>query len=360
MKTEHRLQAFLIGALLFVAFSVPMTAWGQHKKVQITNMCTPFGTSQYNQAVALEEVFKRANSWVQWKAQETPGAMYISRYRQENYSKILSGEIPQIVSQSSAFVIPYIVEGRPPFQKLKNPNNVAIFSLTPYINFFVTFDPKIKTLKDLVGKKVGISEKSRPFQSILTLKPYFEKGLKSWDKVDWQYLGVSNSKDALLNNKIDVHFASTFMGSVTTAADGSYVVTGMAPGAPDMELMNSGRKLYYIGFDPATFEKAWDVEKDGPSYMVLIKKGSLPGLDRDIYGKMSSGIIGGDKTIPDDVVQEMIRVRHEYRAELAKYDGTLKYIPDTPYPIGTPEKWVHPGVKKAMKNLGIPMPGKEK
>ncbi|MBN1381319.1 MAG: ABC transporter substrate-binding protein [Deltaproteobacteria bacterium] len=336
-----------------------MSAWGQHAKVQITDMCTPFGTSQYNQAVALEEVFKRANSWLLWKAQETPGAMYISRYRSENYSKILSGEIPQITSHSSAFVIPFIVEGRPPFQKLKNPNYVAIFSLTPYINFFVTFDPNIKTLKDLVGKRVGISEKSRPFQSTLPLKPYFEKGLDIWDKVDWQYLGVSNSKDALLNNKIDAHYASTFMGSVTVAADGSYVATGLAPGAPDMELMNSGRKMYYIGFDPDVYEKGWDVEKDGPSYPILIKKGTLPGLDHDIYGKMSAGILCGDSSLPDDVVQEMIRVRHKYREELGKYDGTLKYLPDTPYPIGTPGKWVHPGVKKAMKNLGIPLPGKE-
>ena len=60
--------------------------------------------------------------------------------------------------------------------------------------------------------------------------------------------------------------------------------------------------------------------------------------------------------MPDDVVQEIIRVRYEYAEELGKYHAALKMYPKNPYPIGVPEEWIHPGVKKAMQALNIPMP----
>jgi hypothetical protein len=60
--------------------------------------------------------------------------------------------------------------------------------------------------------------------------------------------------------------------------------------------------------------------------------------------------------MPDDVAIEIIRVRHEYRKELGKYHAMLKLLPETPYPIGTPKEYVHPGVIKAMKKLGLPIP----
>jgi len=93
------------------------------------------------------------------------------------------------------------------------------------------------------------------------------------------------------------------------------------------------------------------------SYPILVKKGAVEGLDREIYFRLSVGTIAGDVSMPDNVLQEIIRVRHEYRKELGKYHATLKLLPDNPYPAGIPDKWVHPGVKKAMRNLNIPIPG---
>ena len=40
----------------------------------------------------------------------------------------------------------------------------------------------------------------------------------------------------------------------------------------------------------------------------------------------------------------------------AKYHAALAFFPDTPYPLGSPAKYVHPGVIKAMKKLGYPIP----
>lgn len=57
---------------------------------------------------------------------------------------------------------------------------------------------------------MGIPEKESIFSSILLMKPYFGKGLGMWEKVKWDYIGSINSKDALLNDRIDAR-TSTFM-----------------------------------------------------------------------------------------------------------------------------------------------------
>jgi len=341
---------------LAVILLTPQAAWSGEKKGQFTFMTTPFGTVQYTQAIAFEEVFKKAGSWVEVKAQETPGGMYMIRYISENHSKMVSGEEPQVGAISSLGVLPFVVDGRPPFNKFNIPTSRVGFSMPSFVNFFVTFDPNIKSLKDLEGRKVGLVDKARIFQGTIALGPYFKKGLNNWDKINWQFIGTANSKDALLNNTIDAHFA-TFMGSVKLADDGNFYIDALAPGPAVMELMNSGRKLYFIPWDPEVIKRSYDFSKDMISHPVLVKKGSVAGIEANIWGRLTNGIVQLDATLPDDVLQEMIRVRHTYREELGKYHGTLKMLPENPYPIGTPEELLHPGLKKAMKNLGIPIPG---
>jgi uncharacterized protein len=356
MKISSKILKPFAVLFLTIVFLTPGAAWSQQKKVAFTAMSTPFGTPMYTQSVAFESVFKKAGSWVEWKAQETPGAMYIVRYIVENQKKMAAGQVPQVGSVSSTGVLPFLVEGRPPFTKFKIPTYKAGFSLPSFCTFFVTFNPNLKTLKDLEGKKVGIAEKSRPFQGSIALGPYFKKGLKNWGKIKWQFLGAANSKDALLNNKIDAHYA-TLMGSANVATDGSFYTDALAPGPALLQLMNAGRKLYFIPWNPVVFRGAYDFSTDMIAHPVLVKKGTIGGVDSDIWGRLTSGIMSVDGSMPDDVLQEIIRVRQEYRTELGKYHATLKLLPENPYPVGTPEEFVHPGLKKAMKNLGIPLPG---
>jgi hypothetical protein len=56
------------------------------------------------------------------------------------------------------------------------------------------------------------------------------------------------------------------------------------------------------------------------------------------------------------MVQELLRIRNEYREEFGKHQPMLKLLPGSPYPLGVPKKYVHPGVEKAMKKLGLPIP----
>ncbi len=334
---------------------MPGLSHAEHKPVEVTALSLPFGTPNYTMCMAFEETFKKANSWVKWKTKETPGAMYIMKYLVENKKKIESGELPQAIVPSESGLIRWVTAGWPPLQKVRNPSIRAITALPAVISLMVTFDPQIKTMKDLAGKKVGVSERARVFQNDMANRPYFDKGLGIWDKIKWEYLGSINSKDAILNRKIDVK-QSYFYGNVTIAPDGTYVCTKLSPEAPTLELMDAGRKLHLIEWDPELIKKSYDFNKDMALMPILIKKGAGKGIDHDIWGRFSTGQFQGLDSMPDDVLQEIIRVRVKYRNELEKYHAMMKLLPETPYPIGTPKQYVHPGMEKVMKNLGLSIP----
>ena len=356
MTNQFTFKAAILALVLTFCIMIPANLLAEdHEPYTIVHLSTPFGTPLYTEATALEEIFKKAGSWVKWKAQETPGGMYQNKYTFENLSKMKSGEVPPVVVTTSAAIFPWTREGRPPLDKTPHSEAVALFSTSSFIAVFLTFDSEIKTTKDFVGKKVGIAPKSRIFASTLALKPYFDKGLGIWDKVDWQYIGRMNSKDALLNNRIDVHGA-TFMGRAEKMPDGTFVCTAAAPPPPEMEIMNSGRKFQVVSFDPDVVKKSYDFSKDMTLYPVLIKKGVIKGVDQDVWGLLANGLTKAAMPLPEDVVKEIIRVRHDYRKELAKFHATLNFYPKNPYPTGLPEKWVAPGVKEAVIGLGLEIP----
>jgi TRAP-type uncharacterized transport system substrate-binding protein len=91
-------------------------------------------------------------------------------------------------------------------------------------------------------------------------------------------------------------------------------------------------------------------------FPVLIKKGACKGIDRDIWGIGNIAKVIGSVSMPDNMVEEIIRVRHQYREELGKYHPMLELLPESPYPIGTSKEYVHPGVEKVMKKLGLSIP----
>ena len=346
----------LAALALMISVLIPLRSFAQdHAPYTILHLTPPFGTPLYTEGNALESVFKKSGSWIQWKAQETPGGLYQNKYTFDNLEKMKSGDMPPVVVTTSAATFPWTKEGRPPLDKTPHTESGALFSTSSYISVFLTFDPKIASTRDFAGKKVGIPEKSRIFASTLPLMPYFKKGLGIWDKVEWQYIGVTNSKDALLNDRIDVH-AATFMGRAEEAPDGSFVCTAAAPGPPEMELMNSGRKFHVVPFDPEVVKRSYDFSKDMMLYPILIKKGAIKGIEQNVWGIVANGVTKAAIPLPAEVVAEIIRVRYEYRKELAKFHATLNFYPQNPYPAGVPEKWIAPGVKEAVLSLGLEIP----
>lgn len=354
MKKRNPVLVIALIAVFMVIGLQSSVCLAEKKAVDVSHMTTPFGSVFYSQGIAFEQVFGKANSWVRWKVQETPGGFYIFKTIFNTRDKMISGEVPWVVWPGAHAITPFLLEGRKPFNKIPLRHVRALFSMPSYLTFYVTFDPNIKSLTDLEGKSIGLPAKARAFQSVLASKFYFEKGLNIWDKIDKQYIGVQNSKNAMLDGRVDAHYA-TFSGTVEKTPDGTYICKKLAPSTAVMELMSSGKKLYFIPWDPKILKKATDPAVDMVYYPTLVKKGACKGLEQDVQLRASMGTIYGDEAMPEDMLEEIIRVRTTFLKELGKHHDTLNYVPENPWPIGN-EAWVHPKLESVMKKLGIPIP----
>lgn len=357
MKRFYLVWAVIICAVFCLA---PVAGAADREPVDVVIMTTPFGTGMYNVGAASEQVFKKANSWVRIKHQETPGAMYMYQYMIKNRQKMIDGKVPHTILAGGVGNLDFLAEGRKPFEKLHWPTVRSLVSNAGLAGIYVTMDPDIKSLKDLAGKRVGTAERARVFLGVLLDKPLFGKALGIYDQIKWSPLGDVGCKDAFLNGKIDAARLG-FGAKLGVNENGDYIVMAVAPAPPTMEILSSGKKLYPLQIDKEWTLKAYDYKKDLITQPALIKKEALPKLlKEDAWCRVGMMCIQADSSLPDDIVKEIVRVRYEYRKEFAKYHAALALWPETPYPIGSPEKYVHPGVVKAMQELNLPIPTNNK
>lgn len=347
---KKRLLILFLGLIV-----ISSTALADRKSVEVVLMTTPFGSSMYAIGAAFEQVFKKSGSWVHIKHQETAGAMYAYRYAAKNREKMIRGEMPWTLVVGGVGAVPHLQEGRWPFNKTPWPTTKTLVSTLGLVGYFGTFDPSIKSLADFKGRRICTRERARVFLGLFLEKPLFGKGYGIYKDIKWSPLGDSNCKDALLNNKVDATLLS-FAGYIHIAPDGTLIIPKMAPTPPTMAILSSGRKVYHLGFDRKLLQTSYDPAVDIPMNSALIKKTALKGLDRDIWVRAGFGTIHADAAMPDDIVEEIVRVRHEHRKMFGKFHASLKLLPTTPYPLGSPEKYIHPGVIKAMNKLGIKIP----
>ena len=260
-----------------------------------------------------------------------------------------------MITIGSVSVTAYIVEGRKPLGKLKLPEFRAISNVFTSVTLYGTFDKNLSSTKQFSGKRIGTASKSRIFRSILLDRPYFGRGLNIYGKVQWRFLGGMGNKDAMLNGQLDA-VPINFGAKLSTASDGSLYTDLLFPQPAAQQIIDSGRKFYTIPMDPDAITNGYDFSRDMRVYPIKIKKGAYKVITEDSWARSAISTISCLDSMPDDVVQEIIRVMHTYRDKFGNYHAALKALPDNPYPVGTPNKWIHKGVDKAMKNLGIPIP----
>lgn len=323
--------------------------------ITIELLTLPFGTSSYASDMALESLFKEIKSPIKLQLKQTPGAMFISRYNADNLTKMREGKVPFTMSLTMATIVPYMGKGLPPYQDYPSPDSRIALATSGALSLFVTFKEGIKSPADFKGKKVGVAERSRPNMSTLPNQPVFDYAYGGFDKVDWQYLGFSNSKDAILNGSIDVHMGN-ITGAIKTAPDGSLYIDSATPDPALMEVISSGNKYYIVSEDPEVLKAAYDPAKHLVQVPVLVKAGTLPGQTSDAWVKGGFTVYSVDKNLPADVVEELVYQIFTNKARLTDYYESFKYMGATPLPAGVDPHFIHPGLYRAMKRLGIPLP----
>jgi TRAP-type uncharacterized transport system substrate-binding protein len=341
----------MAAAMLFGAIAQTASAASKKKDpVKVVFQTVAFGRAFYDYAFAYEDLARKAGSWVNLKAEETPGAMYMAKYYSQNIDDIRAGKKDWVMWYGSTNSTLFMKNGWGPFKKVPAPGFQVFGSILCRANFLGTFDPNIKTLKDLAGKRVAVASKSAPFNSTLKYLPYFEKGLKT--KVNWQFIGIGQGKSALLNGTVDATICS-FMAEYTVAPDGlTMVLHKAAPDTATMELLASGRKLNLIPYDPDMLMSVYKGEGMMTFRPAVLKAGAAKGIDYEAKGFCEWLYTIADEQMPVDIVTELIRVRYEHGKKFGNYHSMFKLQPENPFPTGAPKFLIHKASYSAAKELG--------
>ncbi|MCU7853743.1 MAG: TAXI family TRAP transporter solute-binding subunit [Candidatus Thiodiazotropha sp. (ex Monitilora ramsayi)] len=190
----------------------------------------------------------------------------------------------------------------------------------------------IKSVKDLVGKKVGVGNAGSGAYANCEL---FFSHMGVWDKIEQNALGYNDAAAAFGNNQLDAFWLFTAFPS------GAVI---MAAQSNDIELVNVGKDAEEAGF----FEKY-------PYFSKLsVPAGTYRGVDSDSPSFQDSSLWVANKDVPDDVVYEMLSLifTEEGLAHMRAQKKTFKEmaVKDGVKGIVTP---LHPGAEKFWKEKGI-------
>ena len=190
----------------------------------------------------------------------------------------------------------------------------------------------IKSVKDLVGKKVGVGNAGSGAYANCEL---FFTHMGVWDKIEQNALGYNDAAAAFGNNQLDAFWLFTAFPS------GAVI---MAAQSNDIELVNVGKDAEESGF----YEKF-------PYFSRLsVPAGTYRGVDYDSPSFQDSTLWVANANVPDQVVYDLLSMIYteEGLAHMRSQKKTFKEmkVEDGVKGIVTP---MHPGAVKFWKEKGV-------
>ncbi len=190
----------------------------------------------------------------------------------------------------------------------------------------------IKSVKDLVGKKVGVGNAGSGAFANCEL---FFSHMGVWDKIERNAMGYNDAAAAFGNNQLDAFWLFTAFPS------GAVI---MAAQTNDIELVNVGKDAEDSGF----FEKYPYFSK------LAVPAGTYKGVDTESPSFQDSALWVANSKVSDDAVYEMLSLLYtdEGLAHMRSQKKTFKEMA-----IDTGTKGIvtpmHPGAIKFWKEKGL-------
>lgn len=331
--------AAMISSLMIADVALAQDA---HAPVSITILTSPSGSGPYNAFATIETHMQEFSPWLKLQVQETPGFNYNVKYMLRHPEKLKStvfgtGTVLNWAAETGQK--PFYPK---PFPEMKDFRIVAVLGLS--YDVWVTTHKNIRTPEDFVGKRVGIG--------LLTQNEwgmYQRMLLDGWDLrkklATLDTLGTGANIDALLDGRTDV---GTLFG--LTSAEGKFtVVTG-----PHRKLEASHRNWHYVDV-PAKMITDYNKRTGAPFRVVQYAPHTLPNQKAPLTTFGDLLLISAHKSMPDDVVYELVRTLIKNYPQIAKYNAfTRAWTPATlAYGAKQHPEEFHPGALKAFKEFGL-------
>jgi TRAP transporter TAXI family solute receptor len=242
------------------------------------------------------------------------------------------------------FMVPWEAKtGYPPFKEPYTAiKDIAVIGFVT--NGFVSLNPKIKTVKDFAGKRVGLGTSPSAARVDMPKAGVLASGAKN---VKFSEHGFLDGVRALSDGLIDGLLSATFMRDAVNMKFGPNPALG--------ELMAT-KKVYFVSFDKEAYDRAHkEFEKKAipPWYSFAVPPGGVKGQTEPWVVQGGPITWSCDASMPDEVVYEIIRIMANNTAGFEKYHPLGKTITPVNMAKLGDDSVVHPGALKYYKEKGV-------
>ena len=340
----RRLPTALLAALCLVGGAVTALPAGAQQQTPIVPMLLcPFGCGNTEGYSILGNLIARGNEPITLAPQETPGYMYNVRAMAEErrWKNTVFGTEDTIILLAPQGGNPEIKEFLP--EPIKAPFRLLFGeAFWGQGKYFITYDPNIKTPADLKGKRIALGLRTQSdfgFFARLILEDGYGVTPKN---SDIRHV----SPDAAVQQLIDGNADAAVAAVGTNPSYSEWLV-----GGPLRKLEAAGRKIHYVGVDQAAIDKV-NAKWHTGFLTAEIPAGKLPLQDKPFMSAFNRGYIAANPALPDDVAYHLVKAVAKYGPEMAKLNALWKLWGKETMLHGLSDENVHPGAKKAYRELG--------
>ena len=340
---KRLINSVVMGGMLALAAGLAATPAAAQGKVSVPLLLCPAGCGPTEGDTILMVQMIKEGSPVTLLPQETPGYMYNIREmaNERNWKRFVFGTEDVLIQLAMKW-------GGTPELKEFLPERVPIkFKLLygetwwPIGKFFVTFDPNIKAVADIKGKRLSLGLRGQSDWGVYPRLMLEAFGITP-QNTDVRHLTPAALTQQLLDGSTDV----------------AVTVFGMEPnmkewmiGGPLRQLEASGKPLRYLGLDKEAVDRV--NQKFSTTFThAVIPAGTLPKQPAPLAVGIVRGYKAAHPDFSDDTAYQIVMAVAKMAPKLRELHVLWKIWSPELMLAGLSDDNVHPGAKKAFVELG--------
>lgn len=333
----------VMAAIAVLALGLAAAPAAAQGKISVPLLLCPAGCGPTESDTILMIQMIKEGSPVTLLPQETPGYMYNIREmaNPNNWKRVVFSTEDVLIQLAMKW-------GSTPELKEFLPERVPIQFKLLYGEtwwaqgkFFVTFDPKIKSISDMKGKRISLGLRGQSDWGVFSRLALEAYGINPQNS-DVRHLTPAQITQQLIDG----------------TTDAGVTVFGMEPnmkewliGGPMRQLEASGKPLRYLSMDKEAVDRV--NKKYGTTFIhVVIPAGTLPKQTEPLGTGINRGFKAVHPSFSEDTAYQIVMAVVKLAPKLRDLHGLWKIWSPELMLHGLSDENVHPGAKKAFVELG--------
>jgi len=294
----------MVIAGLILSLSLFLSSEVFAEKKSLTFLAAPVGSDAYNFVSAMSDIIRKNHSELRCYVVETMGGVEMMK----TMANMSDDKKQTHIAHGVGAILSLARLGRGPFGKGEPIQGwrvlFTIYNVNPH---FMTLDSKIKSGKDLIGKRIGFPPKGHGLAKDAAF--ILDKCWGIMDKVKVINMPMDMQKDALLDGTVDA-----------VCAGGMYFSENEFKVSPNNEVILAAKKnVYFVGVTKGEYESAKAKDPNSPLIWRPVKANALRAGYPDRDNGVKEYFAGGKAFYPEAFVM------NPWSKNLY-HPGALKYL----------------------------------